>query len=398
MNLLHFTPLEQILWWVACGLLLVEMLYIVGIYGRISQRAKKVEKGELPLAETCEPLSVVLCARDDAERLRQLLPLLLEQDYPCYEVVVINNASTDDTEDVLKLMAEKYPHLYHSFTPKTARYISQKKLALTLGIKASKYEWVVFTETDSVPATNQWLRRLARHFTPDTDIVLGYSSYQRKKGAFYRLIGWDNFVRSIRYLGLAICRFPYMGMGRNLAYRKKLFFDGKGFSAYLNFQRGEDDLFINRLAHRANTRVELSPQSVVHICSPSAKEWKNEQLSYLTTARHFRGWHRQFWGFDTLATCLLYGVGIALVVLGLNRPDGWLLATLSALLLLVHLIVFLVDHASGCANLGRGTSLRPFPPLALCLSARASNQTIHRTAAAQENRISQTINLPHRVA
>ena len=162
-------------------------------------------------------------------------------------------------------MEEKYPHLYHSFTPDSARYISHKKLALTLGIKASKYDWLVFTETNCIPASKDWLKLMARNFTSQTQVVLGYSGYDRTKGWLHKRTAFDTLFQSLRYLGFALAGKPYMGIGRNLAYRKELFFQQKGFSKYLNLQRGEDDLFINQLATPSNTRVETDINATTRI-------------------------------------------------------------------------------------------------------------------------------------
>lgn len=162
---------------------------------------------------------------------------MLEQDYPQFEVIVINDGNTDESEDYLTILEEKYPHLYHSFVPDSSRYISRKKLAVTLGIKASKYEWLVFTNANCMPQSNQWLRLMARNFTSRTQVVLGYSGYERGKGWLHKRVAFDNLFTSMRYLGFALAGSPYMGIGRNLAYRKELFYQQKGFSAHLNLQR-----------------------------------------------------------------------------------------------------------------------------------------------------------------
>ena len=143
------------------------------------------------------PLSIIICARDESDNLLRNLPSILEQDYPNFEVIVVNDGSTDESEDILKLMSARYPQLYHTFTPDGSRYLSRKKLALTLGIKASKHDWLVFTEANCKPTSNQWLRLMARNFTSKTDIVLGYSNCQSNKG-------WTNKRISCNLLFLAM--------------------------------------------------------------------------------------------------------------------------------------------------------------------------------------------------
>jgi len=239
MEAFTFSMAELILLSVAGVFLIIQYIYYLGIYNRIHMRNITDRKNELHFTKELPPLSVVICARNESENLRRFLPAILEQDYPQFEVIVINDGSTDESEAVLSAFEEKYQHLYHSFTPDSARYISRKKLALTLGIKASKYDWLVFTEANCQPASNQWLRLMARNFTPHTQIVLGYSGYERGKGWLHKRISFNTLFTSLRYLGFALAGKPYMGLGRNLAYRKELFFKQKGYSTHLNLQRGE---------------------------------------------------------------------------------------------------------------------------------------------------------------
>ena len=175
-------------------LFFIQSYYHLGLYRKLYLHSKQ-EKAE---TET-PPLSVILVAKDAASDLQKNLPAILEQDYPEFEVIVIYEQSSDDNcEDVLKLLQEKYPNLHHSFIPDSARYISHKKLGITMGIKASHHEWLVFTEPDCCPSSNQWLRKMARNFTQDTDIVLGYSNYEKTKGWFNRKIIFDTMLNSMR--------------------------------------------------------------------------------------------------------------------------------------------------------------------------------------------------------
>lgn len=222
----------------AGGLFLIQIIYYLCLYNRIHARSRAVKQGDTHFTQELPPISVIICAREESENLRRNLGAVLEQDYPLFEVIVINDGNTDESEDYLTILEEKYPHLYHSFVPDSSRYISRKKLAVTLGIKASKYEWLVFTNANCMPQSNQWLRLMARNFTSRTQVVLGYSGYERGKGWLHKRVAFDNLFTSMRYLGFALAGSPYMGIGRNLAYRKELFYQQKGFSAHLNLQRG----------------------------------------------------------------------------------------------------------------------------------------------------------------
>lgn len=339
MEAITFNTIELIILSVAVGLFIIQLIYYFGLYNRLHRHNKSVEKDEVHFTEELPPISVILSGRNEADNLRKFLPAILEQDYPNFEVIVINNASSDETEDVLGMMEEKYPHLYHSFTPDSARYISHKKLALTLGIKASKYEWLVFTETNCEPMSNQWLRLMARNFTSQTQVVLGYSGYARTKGWLHKKTAFDTLFTSLRYMGFALAGKPYMGIGRNLAYRKELFFKQKGYSSYLNLQRGEDDLFINQIANGDNTRIETDIHATVRIQPIEySNDWLEEKTSYMATAKFYCGTQRYLLGFETFSRLLFYAACIAGITIGILNYH-WLAGGIALLIWLLRFTV-----------------------------------------------------------
>lgn len=302
--------------------LLTQIIYYSTLYNRIHRHNLSANKGKIAFSTEYPPLSVIICAKDASKELEENLPSILEQDYPEFEVIVVNNNSSDESEDLLTLMENKYPHLYHTFTPDSARYISHKKLALTVGIKASKYDWLVMTETNCKPVSKDWLKLIARNFTNETDIVLGYSGYERGKGWFQRKVSFDNLFHAIRFLGFALIHKPYMGIGRNMAYRKELFFKNKGFSAHLNLQRGDDDLFINRIATSENTHVETDMNACV--CMKPIeykKQWKEEKISYAVTSQYYKGIQRYLLGLETFSRLLFYVSFISLLVLSIQNKS-----------------------------------------------------------------------------
>lgn len=339
MEAFAFNTTELMMLSAAGVLLIIQYIYYFGVYNRIHTHNMAAKKGDVHFTHDEPPLSIIICAHNESENLRKNLPFILEQDYPQFEVIVINDGSTDETEEVLSVFEEKYPHLYHSFTPDSARYISRKKLALTLGIKASKYDWLIFTEVNCYPANNQWLRLMARNFTPRTQVVLGYSGYERGKGWLHKRASFDSLFTSLRYLGLALAGKPYMGIGRNLAYRKDLFFNAKGFSTYLNMQRGEDDLFINQVAHKDNTRVETDIDATIRMQPVECyKDWKEEKVSYMATARFHRGSQRWLLGFETCTRLLFYAACVAGITFGI-LSFHWVAAGAALLIWLLRYMV-----------------------------------------------------------
>ena len=327
-------------------LFFIQSCYHLGLYRNLYLHSRK-EKQETDTP----PLSVILVAKDAASDLQKNLPAILEQDYPDFEVIVIyDQSSDDDCEDVLKLLEDKYPHLHHSFIPDSARYISHKKLGITMGIKASHHEWLVFTEPNCRPSGNQWLRKMARNFTNGTDIVLGYSNYEKTKGWFNRKVTFDTLLNAMRYLGKAVDGHPYTGCGRNLAYRKSLYYEQKGFTSHLNLQRGEDDLFINQVANGKNTRVEASPESIVRITAPHyQKDWHEDKLSYHLTSRLYKGFSRYLMGFETCTRLLFLLMVIVCIVYGILTQSWIVLGTAIMLWLLRYLMQVMVFRKTSIA-------------------------------------------------
>ena len=341
-------PLNTLLPASAGILFFIQSCYHLGLYRKLYLHSK-LEKKETDTP----PLSIILVAKDAASDLQKNLPAILEQDYPNFEVIVIYEQSSDDNcEDVLKLLQDKYPNLYHSFIPDSARYISHKKLGIHMGIKASHHEWLVFTEPNCRPSSNQWLRKMARNFTSDTDIVLGYSNYEKTKGWFNRKITFDTLLNSMRQLGKAIGGHPYTGCGRNLAYRKSLYYNQKGFASHLNLQRGEDDLFVNQCANGKNTRIEVSSESIMRITAPHIKKsWCEDKLSYNMTSRYYKGLERYLMGGESCTRLLFLSMVIACLAFGIIGQD-WMMVGIASLLWLLRLIMQMVVFHKTSITLG----------------------------------------------
>ena len=202
-----------------------------------------------------KPLSVVICARNEAENLQRYLPAVLEQDYPDFEVVVVNDRSWDGTKEVLEAFAKQYKHLKVVTVNEGSKFIAGKKFAVTMGIKATANDWLVFTDADCVPASPKWLHGMQQPEQEHTEILLGYSPYLKKRGLLNALIRFETFFTAVNYLSFAIKGMPYMGVGRNMAYKKSLFFNNKGFAAHMHIPSGDDDLFVNAHATERNTAI-----------------------------------------------------------------------------------------------------------------------------------------------
>jgi glycosyltransferase involved in cell wall biosynthesis len=236
--------------------LIIQLYYILFVHLRL--RTFKVEKD---VSELRKPVSVIICARNEAENLKKNIPLILEQDYPNYEVVLVNDRSWDDSELILKELSLKYKHLKIVTITEQEHFRYGKKFAVTLGIKAASNELLLFTDADCCPSSQNWLMRMQANFTEETEIVLGYSPYTKSAGFLNMLIRFETFNTALNYLSFALIQNPYMGVGRNMAYRKSLFFQSKGFASHFHIPSGDDDLFVNENANKTNTRIEIHPET-----------------------------------------------------------------------------------------------------------------------------------------
>ena len=237
---------------------MIQLFFLLFVHLRLLRF--KVE--EIP--ETAvNPLSVIVCARNEAENLRKFLPTILNQNYPNFEVIVINDRSWDATEEVLEHFAAKHKQLKLVTVQENNKFLTGKKFAVTMGIKAAKSEWLVFTDADCKPSSANWLLDMQQPPAEETEILLGYSPYMQKSGLLNALIRYETFFTGINYLSFALKKMPYMGVGRNMAYKKSLFFKNKGFAAHMHIPSGDDDLFVNAHATKNNTAIRLHKNSQV---------------------------------------------------------------------------------------------------------------------------------------
>ena len=287
-----------------------------------------------------EPVSVIICARNEAENLRNFLPSVLKQDYSNYEVIVVNDCSEDNSYIVLGDFIRQYPHLKVSTITKDPKFTHNKKFAQFIGIKASKNEILLFTDADCQPESDKWLAGMASHFDKKTSFVLGYGGYQKKTGLLNKYIRYDCMFIAMQYLGMAIRGLPYMGVGRNLAYRRSLFFDKKGFGAHSQLISGDDDLFVNSNAAAANTKVEFRKE--IHTrsvpCSGLA-EWITQKKRHLTTAPYYKTRDKLILFIEPASRILFYASFIVL----LTKLTFWpLTLSIFGLRLIVQIVVIVL--------------------------------------------------------
>ncbi len=277
------TELQLVILLVFVVSFVIQLYYYLGIYLKLPLHKSTI------INQKIKPVSIVICAKNEAENLRSNLPAVLEQDFPDFEVIVVDDCSTDETPDILATFKQTNPHLKVTTIENNDKFKHGKKLALTIGIKAAKNEWLLLTDADCMPASNKWLSFMHNSFADDKSIVLGYGGYKRRSSLLNSIIRFDTMFIAMQYIGLALKGRPYMGVGRNLAYRKTIFFKNKGFASHLHLSSGDDDLFIKEVATKENIAVELAPES--HTCSKACntfKEWNYQKRRHLTTGKYYK--------------------------------------------------------------------------------------------------------------
>lgn len=306
--------------WALMAALIIQLVYFWFIFVRLAF----YNAGKRPVQENREPVSVIICAKNEYHNLVRFLPLILEQDYPEYEVVVVNDASDDDTFYLLREFSDKYSRLKVVNIHQNLNFFKGKKFPLSIGIKSAKYNTVLLTDADCYPTGNKWIESMQSVLTGKTEIVLGYGAYSAQPGILNKLIRFDTLFVAMQYMSFALTGMPYMGVGRNLLYRKDLFFKVGGFLRHYKISSGDDDLFINEVARGRNTRIQPAADAIT-LSRPKQTfgSWFRQKRRHLTTGGFYRFGHKIALGLYSFSQLAFFGLLIALAVLGVD----WMLLT-----------------------------------------------------------------------
>ena len=258
-------------------------------------------------------VSVIVAARNEYQNLQSLVPTLLDQDYDNFEIVIVNDRSDDKSFDYL-MQLKNHPRMKVVFVDHLPDHINSKKYALTLGIKAAKNDILIFTDADCAPSSRYWLQGMVSGFDDNTQMVLGFSPYKKEKGFLNSLIRFETHLTGILYLSFASNNMPYMGVGRNLSYRKQFFLNKKGFNGFQELTGGDDDLFVNKTANSRNTRISLSPESTtLSIPKSTLREYLHQKIRHLSVGKYYNGRDRFFLGLFSIThffswVCMIFAV------------------------------------------------------------------------------------------
>ena len=310
---------------------ITQLFYFIFFYFRIALYKKTDKKGSQ------QPVSVIICAKNEEKRIRNLVPALMDQKHPEFEIVIVNDGSWDDTNETLEAFSRTYSNLKIVEIPEEGIRMKGKKFALTLGIKAAKYDRLLLSDADCIPDSDQWITKMSR-VSQEKEIVLGYSPYQYRKGFLNKLIRFDTFSIAVNYLSFALAGKPYMGVGRNMSYNKKSFFDVGGFRKHSFITSGDDDLFINQIASKKNTSISIDREAWTY-SEPKTNftDWWYQKKRHLSTSNHYKAQHKFLLGLFPLTYYLLLASFIGLLVL---QTLILLVIPIFVTRMILHLIIF----------------------------------------------------------
>ncbi len=281
------------------------------------------------------PVSVIVAAHDEQDNLYELLPMLLDQNYPEFEILVVNDRSEDDTEFYLFELEKQFDNFRVVTVKKTPEYLNSKKYALALGIRAAKHEHMLFTDADCRPCSPQWISRMQAGYQNGSEVVLGYSPYAHLKGFLNHLIRYETLLTGIQYLSHAIKGQTYMGVGRNLSYTKACFFKNKGFASHIRTMGGDDDLFVRDAANNSKVNIVINKEAqTVSIPKKTFREWVIQKRRHMSVGGRYKAADKRRIGAFVASNVFFYILLVILLVLNSH------LAILGALVGVRYLSVF----------------------------------------------------------
>lgn len=287
-------------------IVIIQLAYYLGIFGKFAfAKAQKITPKRIPI-------SVIVCAKNEEENVANFIPILAEQNYPDFEIVLIDDASSDSTLAVFEEFEKQYPNIRLVKVQNNEAFWGNKKYALTLGIKAAKKEYLLFTDADCYPTSKDWITAMSSQFTMQKTIVLGYGKYEKIANSFLnKIIRFETLLTAIQYFSWAKAGHPYMGVGRNMGYKKEEFFNVNGFIEHIQVRSGDDDLFINQAANAKNVTIAYTPESFT-LSKPktSFKEFFTQKRRHVATANYYKP-------FDKLQLGLFYCSQLLFILLSI---------------------------------------------------------------------------------
>lgn len=323
----------QIIFYAFCAVTAVQVFYYLFFFIRLAFYKEKTKT-----VSNQQPVSIIICAKNEAANLAKNLPGILFQDYhTTHEIIVVNDNSDDESKYVIDEYKKDFKNINVIELVQEAKLITGKKFPLSMGIKSSKYETLLLTDADCVPASEHWVNLMQSAYNSNTEIVLGYGAYAKEKSVLNKLIRFETFHTAVQYFSFALAGLPYMGVGRNLSYKRDLFIKNKGFSSMNHLPSGDDDLFINKVASKHNTAIVINPNAFT-ISQPKKTftDWMKQKYRHYTTAKFYKPQHKFLLGLYSASFMLFYPL-LAVSIIFFN---WWMALSVYGIRLLLQTVVY----------------------------------------------------------
>lgn len=346
-------PISPLQWYLLLVLLLplcIQWVYFFGFFSVLFERKKEA-------LGTIKPVSVIVSAKNESSNLKNLIPVLCEQNHSQFEVIIVNDGSWDESNQIIEGYKKKYSNLKNIHIDPEKKIHSGKKLAITIAIKAAQYEQLVFTDADCIPASHLWLQHMSAGFDQDHQVTLGYSPYKKEKGFLNWFIRVETQFTAILYLSAAKRLRPYMSVGRNWGYTKPLFYEVKGFAKHHHIVAGDDDLLIQLFAAKTKASIVVEPESFcVSKPKTTLNSWINQKRRHLQVGKHYNSFSKFYAGLFVFSHLWFL---LALIGLWVAMPSLWLV------FLIVLGVRYIVNTTSFglCAKRLQDTSTAWFYPV-----------------------------------
>jgi glycosyltransferase involved in cell wall biosynthesis len=320
----------SVLYYILTLCILIRVFYMLFFYLRILRYEVPLKQKELPA------VSVIICAHNELENLKKIVPAILQQQYEAFELIIANDRSDDGSEEYLRKEFGQDSRLRIIKIEGNSKGKNYKKYALTKAIESAQYNTLLFTDADCLPLSSLWIEEMSSALASgsEKEIVVGYSPYQYQKGLLNLLIRYETLYTAIHYFSFALAGIPYMGVGRNLMYKKSVFVKNRGFESHMNRTGGDDDLFMKEVANQHNTAICFKKEAqVVSWPKKDYFSWIRQKRRHLSVGSLYNGRVKLLLGLQMFVH-ILYYVGL----FGLFLVDY----KAAFLFLMIHGLVFVV--------------------------------------------------------
>lgn len=303
--------------YVLCAFVLIQLFYYLFIFTRLAFYGKSTNYESRPPGVT-----ILVCALNEKENLMELLPLLDAQEYPEFEVILLDDRSDDGSEEFMRENIHSWKHIRYIRINDEFSHVTPKKYALTVGMKQAKYPLALMTDADCRPDSLHWITSMTSQISNEKDIIIGFSPYEKHPGLLNWFIRCETFYTAVQYLSFSLAGLTYMGVGRNILYKTEVFFANKGFYRHRHIMGGDDDIFLNEVATSRNTAISIEPESFVYSKPKTSwSAWLRQKRRHLAVSQFYRKRNKVMLGILSFSHILIWLVGLVALAFGILTHD-----------------------------------------------------------------------------